>query len=182
MERRQLAELLAAVRAGDCSVDEALTRLRDLPYEDLGFARIDHHRGLRNGFAEAVLGEGKTPEQVIAIAERMVAAGTNVLVTRLAPEAAGRLCAALPGFEYHALPRLAVHRTHAVEPEGRGTVLVVSAGTADMPVPEEGALTAEPMGNPGRRLDDARVAGIHPPPHPRPPRLVAAGADVRAGG
>src|SRR5882724_6988224 len=108
MERRQLAELLAAVRGGDCCVDEALARLRDLPYEDLGFARVDHHRGLRNGFAEAGLGEGKTPEQVIAIAERMVAAGTNVLVTRLAPEPAERMRAALPAFEYHALPRLAL--------------------------------------------------------------------------
>src|SRR2546425_729024 len=139
MEGRQLADLLAAVRSGDCSVDEALARLRQLPYEDLGFARVDHHRGLRNGFAEAILGEGKTPEQVIAIAERMVAAGTNVLVTRLEPHAAQRLCTALPGFEYHSLPRLAVHRTRAVEPEGRGTVLVVTAGAADPPVAEEAA-------------------------------------------
>ena len=161
MERRQLAELLAAVRAGDCSVDEALARLRDLPYEDLGFARVDHHRGLRNGFAEAILGEGKTPEQVIAIAERMVAAGTNVLVTRLEPDAAERLRTALPGFEYHSLPRLAVHRTRAVEPEGRGTVLVVTAGTADLPVAEEAAITAELMGNRVERLYDAGVAGIH---------------------
>ena len=161
MERRQLAELLAAVRAGDCSVDEALARLRDLPYEDVGFARVDHHRGLRNGFAEAILGEGKTPEQVIAIAERMVAAGTNVLVTRLAPDVAGLLRAALPGFAYHSLPRLAVHRTRVVEPEGRGTVLVVSAGTADLPVAEEAAITAELMGNRVERLYDAGVAGIH---------------------
>src|SRR2546425_6972741 len=161
MERRQLAELLAAVRAGDCSVDEALARLRDLPYEDLGFARGDHHRGLRNGFAEAILGEGKTPEQVVAIAERMVAAGTNVLVTRLGADAAERLRAALPAFEYHALPRLAVHRTRAVEPEGRGTVLVVSAGTADLPVAKEAAITAELMGNQVERLYDVGVAGIH---------------------
>ncbi len=157
MERRQLADLLAAVRAGDCSVDEALARLRELPYEDLGFARVDHHRGLRNGFAEAILGEGKTPEQVIAIAERMVAAGTNVLVTRLEPDPAARLRTALPGFEYHSLPRLAVHRTRAVE----GTVLVVTAGTADLPVAEEAAITAELMGNRVERLYDAGVAGIH---------------------
>ena len=160
MERRQLADLLAAVQAGDCSVDEALARLRELPYEDLGFARVDHHRGLRNGFAEAILGEGKTPEQVIAIAERMVAAGTNVLVTRLEPDPAARLRTALPGFEYHSLPRLAVHRTRAVEPEG-GTVLVVTAGTADLPVAEEAAITAELMGNRVERLYDAGVAGIH---------------------
>src|SRR5437773_795680 len=108
MERRQLAELLAAVQRGDCSIDDALARLRGMPFEDLGFARLDHHRALRNGFPEAILGEGKSPEQVIAIAERMAAAGGSVLVTRLAPEVAARLLAALPGFEYHATPRLAV--------------------------------------------------------------------------
>src|SRR5207244_5450210 len=164
MERRQLAELLAAVRSGNCSVDEALARLRDFPYEDLGFARVDHHRGLRNGFAEAILGEGKTPEQVIAIAERMVAAGTNVLVTRLEPDPAARLRTALPGFEYHSLPRLAVHRTRAVEPEG-GTVLVVTAGTAGLPVAEEAAIPAGLMGDRGGRRDDAGGAGV--------PRLLA---------
>ena len=127
MERKQLADLLAAVRAGDCSVDEALARLRALPYEDLGFARVDHHRGLRNGFAEAILGEGKTPEQVIAIAERMVAAGTNVLVTRLEPDAAERLRTALPGFEYHSLPRLAIRTEAAV------TTVLAAAGYPDQP-------------------------------------------------
>src|SRR6184192_2197604 len=87
MERRQLAELLAAVQRGDCSIDDALARLRGMPFEDLGFARLDHHRALRNGFPEVILGEGKSPEQLIAIAERMAAAGSRVLVTRLAPRA-----------------------------------------------------------------------------------------------
>src|SRR4029450_13796130 len=108
MERARLAELLDAVRRGTCPVDEALERLRALPYEDLGFARIAHHRSLRNGFPEVVFGQGKTPAQIVAIAERLVAAGGNVLVTRLAPEAASRLVAAVPGFEYHELPRLAL--------------------------------------------------------------------------
>src|SRR5207244_1425985 len=102
MERRQLAELLAAVQRGDCSIDDALARLRGMPFEDLGFARLDHHRALRNGFPEVILGEGKSPEQVIAIAERMAAAGSRVLVTRLAPEAGERLLAALPGVGYGA--------------------------------------------------------------------------------
>src|SRR5439155_583989 len=97
MERRQLAELLAAVQRGDCSIDDALARLRGMPFEDLGFARLDHHRALRNGFPEAILGEGKSPEQVLAIAERMAADGGSVLVTRLAPEDAARLLAALRG-------------------------------------------------------------------------------------
>jgi pyridinium-3,5-biscarboxylic acid mononucleotide synthase len=161
MERARLAELLDAVRRGTCPVDEALEQLRALPYEDLGFARIDHHRSLRNGFPEVVFGQGKTPDQVVAIAERLVAAGGNVLVTRLAPEAASRLVTAVPGFEYHELPRLAVRRARPVEEAGSGTVLVVSAGTADLPVSEEAAITAELMGNHVERLYDVGVSGLH---------------------
>ncbi|SRR5581483_5348488 len=161
MERDALAELLRAVQAGATTPDEALKRLRDLPYENLDFARIDHHRALRNGFPEAILGEGKTPAQVIAIAERMAAAGSRVLVTRLAAETGARLVAAVPGFQYHPLPRLAVRRGDPVDTTGRGTVLVVSAGTADLPVAEEAAISAELMGNPVERLYDAGVAGIH---------------------
>src|SRR5437667_154084 len=121
-------------------VVNALVRLRGMPFEDLGFAKLDHHRALRNGFPEVILGEGKSPEQVIAIAERMAAAGGSVLVTLLAPEVAERLVAAVPGFEYHATPRLARRRAGSTTPAGRGTVLVVSAGTADLPVAEEAAL------------------------------------------
>jgi pyridinium-3,5-biscarboxylic acid mononucleotide synthase len=161
MERRLLAELLAAVQRGDCSLDDALERLRGMPFEDLGFAKLDHHRALRNGFPEVILGEGKSPEQVIAIAERMAAAGGSVLVTRLAREVAERLLAAVPGFEYHAAPRLALRRAGSGTPAGRGTVLVVSAGTADVPVAEEAALSAELMGNRVERLYDVGVAGLH---------------------
>ena len=161
MERSQLAELLAAVQRGDCSVDDALVRLRGMPFEDLGFAKLDHHRALRNGFPEVILGEGKSPEQVIAIAERMAAAGGSVLVTRLAPEVAERLVAAVPDFEYHATPRLALRRAGSTTPAGRGTVLVVSAGTADLPVAEEAALSAELMGNRIERIYDVGVAGLH---------------------
>src|SRR5438046_9104122 len=116
MERRQLAELLAAVQRGDCSIDDALARLRGMPFEDLGFARVDHHRALRNGFPEAILGAGKSPEQVIAIAERMVAAGGSVLVTRLAPAVAAQLLAALRGFDYHATPRPGLRRAGPAGP------------------------------------------------------------------
>jgi NCAIR mutase (PurE)-related protein len=161
MDRTRLVELLDAVRRGACPVDEALERLRVLPYEDLGFARLDHHRSLRNGFPEVVFGEGKTPEQVIAIAERLAATGGNVLVTRLAPEVASQLVVTVPGFEYHALPRLAVRRARPVEREGAEPVLVVSAGTADMPVAEEAAISAELMGNPVERLYDVGVSGLH---------------------
>src|SRR2546428_11758639 len=106
MERRQLAELLAAVQRGDCSIDDALARLRGMPFEDLGFSRLDHHRALRNGFPEAILGEGKSPEQLIAIAERLAAAGSRVPVTRLAPEGGAPLLAAVPRFQSHAPPPL----------------------------------------------------------------------------
>jgi len=161
MDQKQLADLLAAVQSGACPIEEALDRLRGMPFEDLGYAKIDHHRALRNGFPEAILGEGKSPEQVVAIAERMVAAGGSVLVTRLGPEAAARLCAAVPGFEYHPTPRLALRHAQAVERRGRGTVLVVSAGTADLPVAEEAAIAVELMGNAVERLYDVGVAGIH---------------------
>src|SRR5207245_2120704 len=111
---------------------------------------------------EVVLGEGKTPEQVIAIARHMVAAGSNVLVTRLAPEGAAQLREALPELEYHPTPRLAVRRAAPVVPGGRGTILVVSGGSADLPVAEEAAVTAEFMGNRVERLYDVAVAGLHP--------------------
>jgi len=161
MERRRLAELLAEVQSGACPIGVALDRLRGMPFEDLGFAKIDHHRALRNGFPEVVLGEGKTPEQVITIARHMVAAGSNVLVTRLAPEGAAQLGEALPEFEYHPTPRLAVRRAAPVVPGGRGTILVVSGGSADLPVAEEAAVTAEFMGNRVERLYDVGVAGLH---------------------
>jgi NCAIR mutase (PurE)-related protein len=160
MERRLLLELLAAVQRGECAIDDALERLRNLPYEDLGFAKLDHHRALRNGFPEVILGEGKTPEHVVAIAERMAASDGNVLVTRLAPEVGARLVEAVPGFVYEPTPRLAIRRARPVEPSG-GLVLVVSAGTADIPVAEEAAVSAELMGNPVDRLYDVGVAGIH---------------------
>lgn len=161
MDRQQLADLLADVQRGACSVDEAMARLRSLPFEDLGFARIDHHRALRNGFPEVVLGEGKAPEHLIAIAERLAAGGGNVLVTRLGSETASALTAAVPGFEYLPLPRLAVRRARPVMVRGKAPLLVVSAGTADLPVAEEAAVTAELMGNTVERLWDVGVAGLH---------------------
>jgi len=161
MDRQQLTTLLAALQRGEVTVDDAIARLRTLPYEDLGFAKLDHHRALRNGFPEVVFGEGKSPAQITAIAERMVSAGGNVLVTRLAPDVAETLLGAVPGFTYHRDARVAVHRVGPTVTDGRGTVLVVSAGTADVPVAEEAAISAELMGNPVERLYDVGVAGLH---------------------
>lgn len=161
MDRQQVVELLEAVRRGTCPVDEALGRLRSMPFEDLGFARVDHHRGLRTGVPEVVFGEGKTPEQVIAIAERLATTEANVLVTRLAPEAGAQLVAAVPGFDYEPLARLGVRRARPVVANATGTVLVVAAGTADLPVAEEAAICAEVMGVTVERLWDVGVSGLH---------------------
>lgn len=163
MTRDDLQALLIAVRDGSTPVAAALDQLRQMPFEDLGFARLDHHRGLRNGFPEVVLGEGKTVEQVIAIAARLAAQAHAVLITRLAPDAAAALCAADPAFEYHRGPRLAIRRASpgAAPARVRGTILVATAGTADLPVAEEAALSAEAMGNPVERLYDVGVAGLH---------------------
>jgi NCAIR mutase (PurE)-related protein len=161
MDRRALEQLLAAVQGGSCSIDQALERLRHFPYEDLGFAKVDHHRGLRNGFPEVILGEGKDAAQVVAIAERLRATGGDVLVTRLGAQAADALRTALPDFRYDATARIAWYRAREARPTGRGSVLVVTAGTADLPVAEEAALSAEIMGNAVERLYDVGVAGIH---------------------
>ncbi|MCW5890096.1 MAG: nickel pincer cofactor biosynthesis protein LarB [bacterium] len=161
MDRQQLVALLEAVARGTCPVDEALARLRTMPFEDLGFARVDHHRGLRTGVPEVIFGEGKTPEQVIAIAERLATTEANVLVTRLAAEAGAALVAAVPGFTYAPLPRVAVRRARPHLPGATGTVLVVAAGTADLPVAEEAALCAETMGLTVERLWDVGVSGLH---------------------
>jgi pyridinium-3,5-biscarboxylic acid mononucleotide synthase len=161
MTRHDLQALLAAVQGGTVSIDHALDRLRSMPFEDLGFARLDHHRALRNGFPEVVLGEGKTEEQVVAIATRLAAAEQPVLITRLVATTAAALMRADPAFVYHALPRLAVRAGRPITTATHGTVLVASAGTADLSVAEEAAISAEVMGNRVERLYDVGVAGLH---------------------
>ncbi|MDP9349109.1 MAG: nickel pincer cofactor biosynthesis protein LarB [Gemmatimonadota bacterium] len=132
------------------------------PVEQTAFATIDHHRLLRQGFPEVIFGQGKTPEQVVEIARRIAAKGEGVLVTRLAPEAAACLVEEIPAVELNPLGRTAF-----LAPEqprgrsGRGTVLVVTAGTSDLPVAEEAAVTAQAFGNPVERLTDVGVAGLH---------------------
>lgn len=129
--------------------------------EGLAFASIDHHRALRQGFPEVVFGEGKTTEQVVEIATRIADRGDGLLVTRLAPEAALALATRIPGIETNALARTAYLAAASAPPAGRGTILVVTAGTSDLPVAEEAAVTAHAMGNRVERLTDVGVAGIH---------------------
>lgn len=164
MTRPQLRALLDDVRSGaltpEAAQDRLLQYLRQAPFEDLGFARVDHHRSLRQGFPEVVFGPGKTPEQIAAISERIVAAGHNLLVTRTTPETHAAVAARVPSASFHEQARTITNRTVNMPP-GRGTVLVAAAGTSDLPVAEEAAISAEIMGNSVDRLYDVGVAGLH---------------------
>jgi NCAIR mutase (PurE)-related protein len=164
MNAAQLRALLEQVAAGQTSTIDAerlvLDALRSRPFEDLGFARIDHHRTVRQGFPEVVLGIGKTPAQIATIAARIVARGSTLLVTRTSREAFLAVQRVVPEATYHADARVITLRQGDVAP-GRGSILVVAAGTSDLPVAEEAALTAELMGNTVGRLHDVGVAGLH---------------------
>jgi NCAIR mutase (PurE)-related protein len=164
MNPSQLRALLADVARGEVDPDAAerqlLSALRARPFEDLGFARIDHHRPIRNGFPEVVLGLGKTPAQVAGIAVEIVGRGSTLLVTRATPAAYEAVRDVLPGATYYADANIIALRQRDVTP-GKGTILIVAAGTSDLPVAEEAARTAELMGNEVQRLYDVGVAGIH---------------------
>jgi NCAIR mutase (PurE)-related protein len=161
MQADRLKLLLEQVQAGEMEIDTALGELRSLPFENLeGFAMLDHHRALRNGFPEVVFGQGKQPEQVTAIVRRLSERNDKVLVTRVDPAMAGIVRAELPEVVYHPLPRLLI-LDRSAPVEKRPGVLVVTAGTADMPVAEEAAMTAELMGNAVERMFDVGVAGLH---------------------
>jgi NCAIR mutase (PurE)-related protein len=159
MDKEALRVLLEDVCAGRVGIPEALARLRRLPFEDLGFAKIDQHRTLRAGAPEAIFCPGKTPEQVVAIARRLAAEHVNVLATRAdAPTAAAVAAAGLP-HAYHADARLLVVRPAPTE--ALGLIVVAAAGTSDLPVAEEAALVAEALGNQVERAYDCGVAGLH---------------------
>ena len=164
MNRLQLRDLLEEVRSGAITPESAheqlLQYLRQSPYENLGFARVDHHRSVRQGFPEVVYGPGKTPEQIAAISERIVAAGHNLLVTRTTRDAYDAIRERLPAASFHEQARTITLRLTSMPP-GRGTILVAAAGTADLPVAEEAVTSAEIMGNTVDRLYDVGVAGLH---------------------
>jgi NCAIR mutase (PurE)-related protein len=161
MDPARIRALLERVRAGDVTIDAALDDLRDLPFRDIGVATIDHHRHLRQGFPEVVFGEGKTTSQILSILEELVRGGGNCLITRIDPGRAEAIQKAFPAVTYEAVARACVLLQRSIEEIGRGTVLVVSAGTSDLPVAEEAALTARLLGNRVERLVDVGVAGIH---------------------
>jgi NCAIR mutase (PurE)-related protein len=161
MSPERLRELLRQVAGGKLSAEDAFEQVKSLPFEDLGFAKVDHHRPLRNGLPEVIFGEGKSAEQVVAIARRLQAAGHNVLITRLAADTAATVLAEIPVLSYAPQARIASWRATSWQGETRGTIVVVAAGTSDLPVAEEAAVTAEFIGNPVRRVYDVGVAGIH---------------------
>ncbi len=161
---KQLRDLLEQVARGEIDVSLAQTRLlealRAQPFADLGFARVDHHRSIRQGFPEVILGLGKTPAQIAAIAAEIASRGSTLLVTRASAVAYDAVRAVVPGATYYPDASIIALRQQDVS-KGKGTILVAAAGTSDLPIAEEAALTAELMGNDVERLYDVGVAGIH---------------------
>ena len=164
MTAPELQDLLDRVRRGDVEPSAAaglvLTALRAAPFEDLGFARVDTHRAVRQGFPEVILGLGKTPAQIAAIAEKLVARGQALLVTRADAAVFEAVRARVPGAAYHETAR-AITLTQGHVPDGKGTIMVACAGTSDLPIAEEAVVTLELMGNRVDRLYDVGVAGLH---------------------
>jgi NCAIR mutase (PurE)-related protein len=156
----QLRKLMEAVREGEVTPDAACDRLRDLPFEDIGFAKVDHHRALRTGMPEVIYARGKTSEQVARIFASMSAAGGNVLATRASREQFEAVLELEPRATFHELASCITLKQNA-DPPCSGIVAVVCAGTSDLPVAEEAAVTAELMGNPVERIVDVGVAGLH---------------------
>lgn len=160
MDRSKIEALLVEVREGRTEVSHALERLRDLPFEDLGFAKLDHHRPLRTGMPEVIFASGKTDSQVAAIFARMAQAGGNVLATRATRTCYEGVVAVEPRAEFHETARC-ITLEQAAAPQGKGTIAVVCAGTSDLPVAEEATVTARLMGNTVELIADVGVAGIH---------------------
>ena len=161
MRPEEVKDLLTAMGEGTTSVEDALVLLQRVPVEDLGFARIDTHRELRQGFAEAIYAEGKSSDQVVAIATRLAEHSTApILATRVPERTATALLAAFPGARHHEVARLVVVRPSQDEAK-LGTIAVVSAGTSDMAVAEEAAVTGEALGATVERVSDVGVAGVH---------------------
>ncbi len=160
MTPEEITKMLRRVRRGRLSIEEAVDRLRDLPYEDLGYAKIDHHRTLRQGFPEVIFARGKSPEQVEGIVRRMLRREHNILITRGDKPLFERIRRLDDRAEFHPLSgAIAIRRDKKIR--GKGVVLVISAGTSDIPVAEEALVTAETMGNRVQSIFDVGVAGIH---------------------
>ena len=161
MNVKLLEKLLEDLKQGRLDVKEALEGLKRLPFEELEFATLDTHRALRQGYPEVIFGQGKTIAQIKSIVKNMLERGENVLATRIDPAKGRALKKALPKGEYNEVSSTFFAKSHSIKKTGLGTILVISAGTSDMPVAEEAAVTAECMGNTVKRLYDVGVSGIH---------------------
>ncbi|MFO8239564.1 MAG: nickel pincer cofactor biosynthesis protein LarB [Dissulfuribacterales bacterium] len=163
MNETKLRNLLEKIKAGDVSVNLAIESLKRLPFEDLGWACLDHHRYIREGFPEVVYGPGKTCKQLTGIVSRLISVGGPVLVTRVSKEQSDYVVRSIPEIEFHPISKSLTWsgKTSNPMPPNKGTVLVISAGTADLPVAEEACLTLDLMGHPYKRIYDVGVAGIH---------------------
>ena len=161
MNVRKLEDLLKKVKSGKTTLHEAMAALKSLPFEDLGFARIDHHRSLRKGFPEVIWGQGKTSGQILSIMKQLKRKGQNILITRLEEKKAKAIQKGFRKSRYYPRSQVLTYLTHPVQSGGKGTILVITAGTTDIPVAEEAAVTAQFMGNRAETLYDVGVAGIH---------------------
>ena len=161
MDAARLEKILTAVAAGKTTVARALDQLKHLSVEDIEFAHIDHHRSLRKGFPEVIYGEGKTADQIIGIMEKIIVQENQVLVTRVDPNKAQVVCDRFPEAEHHSDARMIIVQKGDRPVQGKGMILVISAGTSDIPVAREAYLTASAMGNRVESLIDVGVAGIH---------------------
>jgi len=158
--KKRLEEILEKVRKGELTTAKALEKLEDYPYCELDFAKVDHHREVAKGTPEIVFGLGKTPAQIGRIAREILKKGSNLLATRVEPAVWARIKAGLPGAVYNEAART-VSRVLAPPPPGAGTIVVLTAGTSDIPVAEEAAVTSEVLGNATERIYDVGVAGLH---------------------
>lgn len=161
MNRQQLETLLRQVQQGSTTVDDAAERLRDLPFQDLGFAKVDHHRTLRTGMPEVIFGESKTPEQVAAIFDSLATSGIDVLATRIDRARADAILERHPAAVFHELARCVTLHQRPAPHLSSGLITILCAGTSDLPVAEEARVTAEIMGNPVELIADIGVAGLH---------------------
>jgi NCAIR mutase (PurE)-related protein len=161
MDSTELRTFLQKLQAGGIGVDDAVARLRHLPFEEVDCATIDHHRALRQGFPEVIFGQGKTVGQLETIIAAMLAKGSNILATRLDGEKALKIKAAFPAAHYHAEARCLTIEQKPVAVRGKGKILVISAGTSDIPVAAEAIITARMLGNEVDKLFDVGVAGLH---------------------
>jgi NCAIR mutase (PurE)-related protein len=161
MNEESLKKILQLVKKDKINIDNALSQIKTLPFESIGFATIDHHRTLRHGFPEVIWGEGKTVNQIVGIMEKMAEKEENILITRVDDEKAENILKKFPKAKYHPIARIISWKHKDIKLKGKGTILIITAGTSDIPVAEEAKITAKMMGNKVDSMYDVGVAGIH---------------------